>query len=71
MSKLLISESPIMILPSLAVRVGVNEAVLLQQVHYWLVKSSHVKEGRTWIYKRTEIGKSSCRFGQRARLSER
>jgi uncharacterized phage protein (TIGR02220 family) len=50
MSKLLISESPIMILPSLAVRVGVNEAVLLQQVHYWLVKSSHVKEGRTWIY---------------------
>jgi uncharacterized phage protein (TIGR02220 family) len=50
MSKLLISESPIMILPSLAVRIGVNEAVLLQQVHYWLVKSSHVKEGRTWIY---------------------
>jgi uncharacterized phage protein (TIGR02220 family) len=50
MSKLLISESPIMILPSLAVRIGVNETVLLQQVHYWLVKSSHVKEGRTWIY---------------------
>ncbi|MHC0037924.1 conserved phage C-terminal domain-containing protein [Pseudoneobacillus sp. C159] len=50
MSKLLISESPIMILPSLAVRIGVNEAVVMQQVHYWLVKSSHVKEGRTWIY---------------------
>jgi hypothetical protein len=38
MSKLLISESPIMILPPLAVRVGVNEAVVLQQVHDWLVK---------------------------------
>ncbi|MHC0037932.1 hypothetical protein [Pseudoneobacillus sp. C159] len=50
MSKLLISEGPIIILPSLAVRIGVNEAVVLQQVHYWLVKSSHVKEGRTWIY---------------------
>jgi uncharacterized phage protein (TIGR02220 family) len=50
MSKLLISESPIMILPSLEVRVGVNEADLLQQVHYLLVKSKHVKAGRTWIY---------------------
>jgi uncharacterized phage protein (TIGR02220 family) len=50
MSNLLINESPIMIIPSLAVKLGLNEAVVLQQVHYWLKKSKHQKEGRSWIY---------------------
>ncbi|MEH7523578.1 conserved phage C-terminal domain-containing protein [Bacillus sp. JJ1503] len=50
MSKLLINENPIMIIPSLALKMGLNEAVVLQQIHYWLVKSSHVMEGRKWIY---------------------
>ncbi|MBS4178132.1 conserved phage C-terminal domain-containing protein [Bacillus sp. FJAT-49731] len=50
MSKLLIKEYPVMIIPSLAVKLGVNEAVMLQQVHYWLVTSSHVKDGQKWIY---------------------
>ncbi|MFZ7942778.1 hypothetical protein [Neobacillus sp. 19] len=50
MSKLLINESPVMIIPSLAVRLGLNEAVVLQQIHYWVTSSSHVIEGRKWIY---------------------
>ena len=50
MSKLLIHENPIMILPSLAQKIGLNEAVMLQQIHYWLVTSHHVKEGRKWVY---------------------
>lgn len=49
MSKLLINENPIMIIPSLALKIGINEAVMLQQVHDWLAKSKHQKEGRTWI----------------------
>ena len=50
MSKLLINESPVMIIPSLAVRMGLNEAVVLQQIHYWIISSRHIIEGRKWIY---------------------
>jgi len=50
MSKLLIQDNPIMILPSLVQKVGLNEAIVLQQIHYWLLTSKHEKEGRKWIY---------------------
>lgn len=50
MSKLLIQESPMMIIPSLAVKIGLNESVVLQQIHYWLSTSSHMVKGRKWIY---------------------
>ena len=50
MSKLLINENPIMIQPSLVMKLGINQAIIIQQVHYWLVTSSHVKEGKRWIY---------------------
>jgi uncharacterized phage protein (TIGR02220 family) len=50
MSRLLIKESPVMIIPSLAVKIGLNEAVVLQQIHYWLGISKHQIEGRTWVY---------------------
>lgn len=50
MSKLLISEGPVMIIPSLAVKIGLNEAVVLQQIHYWVSSSSNVIKGRKWIF---------------------
>jgi uncharacterized phage protein (TIGR02220 family) len=50
MSKLLINKAPIMIIPSLAVKIGLNETIVLQQIQYWLQSSSHVIEGRKWIY---------------------
>ncbi|MFD2442591.1 conserved phage C-terminal domain-containing protein [Bacillus sp. CGMCC 1.16607] len=50
MSRLLINESPVMIIPSLAIKIGLNEAVILQQIHYWLGISKHKIEGRTWVY---------------------
>ncbi|MEH7178291.1 conserved phage C-terminal domain-containing protein [Neobacillus vireti] len=50
MSRLLINESPVMIIPSLAAKIGLNEAVVLQQIHYWLGISKHKIEGRTWVY---------------------
>lgn len=51
MSKLLINEHPLQVLPSLAVAIGLNEAIVLQQVHYWLSRSQHVIDGRPWFYK--------------------
>ncbi|WP_409300286.1 conserved phage C-terminal domain-containing protein [Peribacillus sp. SCS-155] len=51
MSNLVIEEkTPLLILPSLAMKIGLNEAVLLQQVHYWLTQSPHFAKGRRWVY---------------------
>ena len=50
MSKLLINENPIMIQPTLVMKLGLNQAIIIQQVHYWLVKSPHIKDGKRWIY---------------------
>ena len=36
MSRLLINENPLQVLPTLAVKIGLNEAMILQQMHYWL-----------------------------------
>jgi hypothetical protein len=51
MSRLLVNECPVMVVPSLAVKLGLNEAVVLQQIHYWVEASLHVVEGRKWVYK--------------------
>lgn len=49
-TKLLIPEPPLQVLPSLAVAIGLNEAIVLQQLHYWLNKSKHEEEGHRWVY---------------------
>lgn len=52
--KLLINSPPLQVLGPLAKKIGVNEAMVLQQVHYWLElnrgkpKSTH--RGRTWCF---------------------
>lgn len=50
MNSLLISEPPLQVLPSLAEKVGLNEAIVLQQFHYWLERSNNVQDGYRWIY---------------------
>lgn len=50
MSKLLINEQPLVVLPSLAEKIGLNEAIMLQQIHFWLTRKPHEKDGRQWIY---------------------
>lgn len=47
---ILLREHPLQVLPSLAVKVGLNEAIILQQVRYWLGKSKIKKQGRPWVY---------------------
>lgn len=55
-NKLLLDEHPLVILPSLAKEIGLNEAIILQQIHYWLViaekakDSSKFYEGRWWTF---------------------
>lgn len=50
MSKLLIDDYPILVLPKLATEIGLNEAIVLQQIHYWLRGSKHIHDGFNWIY---------------------
>lgn len=50
MNRLLINEPPLQVLPSLAKLIGLNEAIFLQQLHYWLIKSQHEYDGRKWVY---------------------
>lgn len=51
----LISEDfPISLYPKIATAIGLNEAIVLQQVHYWTEKSREAglnkKEGYFWVY---------------------
>ncbi|MBY7100539.1 MULTISPECIES: conserved phage C-terminal domain-containing protein [Bacillus] len=50
MSNLLIHEEPLLVLPGLASRIGLNEAIFLQQIHYWLNRSKHFYDERNWVY---------------------
>lgn len=36
--------------PKLAEKVGLNEAIVLQQIHYWTAKKLNLKEGQYWVY---------------------
>jgi DnaD/phage-associated family protein len=50
LSKLLLDDKPIVVIPSLAEKIGLNEAIILQQMNYWLQKSKHEYEGKHWVY---------------------
>lgn len=49
-SPLLIAESPLQVLPSLAEAIGLNEAIVLQQLHWRLRASRNEADGRLWVY---------------------
>jgi len=50
MTKLLLNESPLVIIPSLANAVGLNESIVLQQLHFWVEKSTNIYDGHKWVY---------------------
>lgn len=62
MSKLLLEESPILVLPSLAEKIGLNESIFLQQLHYWLKDSSNFRENEKWVYNTYEDWNSQFPF---------
>lgn len=51
---LLINEPPLQVLPSLAVQIGLNEAIVLQQLHYWINNPKTQGEvdpaGNKWVF---------------------
>lgn len=60
-SPLLISEPPLQVLPSLAVRIGLNEAIVLQQLHYWLLReNAPEREGRKWSFNTYKDWQKKC-----------
>jgi hypothetical protein len=67
-NKLLINEPPLQVLPTLAVAVGLNEAIVLQQLHYWLsiAEKSNSQDkfinGRWWTYNTYEHWKNNFPF---------
>lgn len=53
MSKLLLlDEQPLLVMPQLAKEIGLNEAIILQQIHYWLKnpKAGVVINDEKWVY---------------------
>ena len=56
MSKLLIDENPLIVIPSLAAEFGLLESIILQQIHYWIEhvgpdgrKYGKIANGKRWI----------------------
>ena len=54
MSSLLMKEIPLMVQPSLAKELGLNEALFLQQLNYWIERSTKKIDGKYWIYNTIE-----------------
>ena len=56
-NNLLLDEYPLLVLPALAKAIGLNEAIVLQQVHYWLKNNerngkdeTHFRDGQWWTF---------------------
>ena len=53
-TKLLLDEYPLLVLPKLAEKIGLNESIVLQQIHYWNVQNERIKnnfkDGHYWTY---------------------
>ena len=46
----LVNEQPLLVSPSLAVAIGLPEAMILQQLHFWLQTSPHIQNGKPYVY---------------------
>ena len=51
MNNLLFDEPPIVVSPTLAKMLGsLDEAAILQQIHYWTQKNTNIRDGYSWVY---------------------
>lgn len=65
---LLIEEHPLMVLPGLAKAIGLNEAIVLQQIHYWTRENRHVIDGYSWTYNTVEEWQKQFPFWSNATI---
>jgi len=65
-SRLLYDERPLVVIPELAVVVGLNSAIALQQVHYWVRinqrADKNFREGYYWTYNTYEAWREQFPF---------
>lgn len=60
MSKLLMDEPPLQVLPTLARIIGLNEAIVLQQIHFRSRTKNPGRDGRRWVYDSYEQWQAEC-----------
>lgn len=53
-ASLVFDDWPILVLPQLAAKIGLNEAILFQKLHYWLGRSTKARDGVKYVYKTTK-----------------
>jgi len=51
---LLLDSQPLVVIPELAELIGLNESIVLQQIHYWIQKSENEHDGHVWVYNSAE-----------------
>lgn len=68
--KLLIDDQPLQVLPELAKAIGLNEAIFVQQLHYFLNISKHKYEDRIWIYNTIDEWCEIFPFGRKKQYRE-
>ena len=69
-SKLIPSSSMLLVLPELAQKFGLNAAIVLQQVHYWLNPklNSNIHQGKHWVYNTYEQWQQQFPFWSHATI---
>ena len=54
MSRLLLDEQPLLVMPQLATKIGLHEWIVLQQIHYWNQinekAGNNYKDGYYWTF---------------------
>ena len=70
MNNLLIDDYPILVLPKLATEIGLNEAIVLQQIHYWLKILVTITITESGYTTHIQNGKSSFLFGAKELSNE-
>lgn len=62
MSSTILQRRSIPLIPLLAREIGTNEALVLQQINYWIERSKTSHDGRKWVYNTTKewVEKEFC-----------
>ncbi len=68
MNNHLLEKGTLMIETSLAKELGLNKAVFIRQLHYWLLKSKHIKDGKKWVFNTLEQWLEQFPFWSRSTL---
>lgn len=66
----LFKNRPLLIFPELATELGLDEAIFLQQLYYWITINKHKDEKRKYVHKKTEEWKKEIPFRNKNTLND-